>query len=136
MRLQCHLKTPLLQKGYERIGSSDPYTFFFLLSPLISLSRSGNQAMNEILLHRGGSPHMVRMEIKVDGNELTTSIADGLLVSTPTGSTAYSLSAGGPIIHPALDSLTINPICPRSLSFRTMVLRKESKIGMKVRDLI
>ncbi|KNC99941.1 uncharacterized protein SPPG_05314 [Spizellomyces punctatus DAOM BR117] len=80
------------------------------------------QAMNDITLHRGHNPHLTVIDCSVGGEFLTDAVADGLIVSTPTGSTAYSLSAGGPIVHPAVQSLLLTPICPRSLSFRPALL--------------
>jgi NADH kinase len=88
--------------------------------------------MNELTLHRGRSPHLTSIECFVDGQYLTDAIADGLIISTPTGSTAYSLSAGGPIVHPSVDTLVVTPICPRSLSFRTVLLPTTSRIQLKV----
>ncbi|KAH8550914.1 ATP-NAD kinase-like domain-containing protein, partial [Umbelopsis sp. PMI_123] len=90
------------------------------------------QVMNELTLHRGRSPHLTAVECFVDGQYLTDAIADGLIISTPTGSTAYSLSAGGPIVHPSVDTLMMTPICPRSLSFRTVLLPTSSRIQLKV----
>ncbi|KAI9284468.1 ATP-NAD kinase-like domain-containing protein [Umbelopsis sp. AD052] len=90
------------------------------------------QVMNELTLHRGRSPHLTAIECFVDGQYLTDAIADGLIISTPTGSTAYSLSAGGPIVHPAVDTLVITPICPRSLSFRTVLLPTSSRVQLKI----
>lgn len=90
------------------------------------------QVMNELTLHRGRSPHLTSIECFVDGQYLTDAIADGLIISTPTGSTAYSLSAGGPIVHPSVDTLVVTPICPRSLSFRTVLLPTSSRIQLKV----
>ncbi|KAI0292557.1 ATP-NAD kinase [Russula brevipes] len=71
------------------------------------------QVMNEVALHRGSSPHLNTIDAFVDGQHLTEAVSDGLIVSTPTGSTAYSLSAGGPIVHPSLSALVLTPICPR-----------------------
>jgi NADH kinase len=90
------------------------------------------QVMNEVSLHRGRYPHLTSIECRVDHEYLTECIADGLIVSTPTGSTAYSLSAGGPIVHPSVQSLVMTPICPRSLSFRTVLLPPSSIIELKV----
>ncbi|KAI9486059.1 MAG: ATP-NAD kinase-like domain-containing protein [Benjaminiella poitrasii] len=93
---------------------------------------SDRQVMNEVTLHRGRFPHLATVECFVDGHHLTECVADGLIVSTPTGSTAYSLSAGGPIVHPSVQSLVLTPICPRSLSFRTVLLPPSSNIELKV----
>ncbi|KAL0138203.1 ATP-NAD kinase-like domain-containing protein [Mucor lusitanicus] len=84
------------------------------------------QVMNEVTLHRGRFPHLTTIDCFVDEQYLTECVADGLIVSTPTGSTAYSLSAGGPI------SLVLTPICPRSLSFRTVLLPPSSNIELKI----
>lgn len=88
--------------------------------------------MNEVTLHRGREPHMTKIDAYVDGQHLTQAISDGLIIATPTGSTAYSLSAGGPIVHPSVQSLVLTPICPRSLSFRTVLLPSDSVIQLKV----
>ncbi|KAL9937555.1 hypothetical protein V8E36_003964 [Tilletia maclaganii] len=88
--------------------------------------------MNEVALHRGASPHLTIIDAFVNGQHLTEAIADGLIVSTPTGSTAYSLSAGGPIVHPSVQSLVLTPICPRSLSFRTVILPSDCTIQLKI----
>ncbi|KAK0454761.1 ATP-NAD kinase-like domain-containing protein [Armillaria borealis] len=91
------------------------------------------QVMNEIALHRGSSPHLNTIDIYVDGQHLTEA-SDGLIISTPTGSTAYSLSAGGPIVHPSLSALVMTPICPRSLSFRPLVFPSSSSITLRIGD--
>ncbi|KAH9917557.1 ATP-NAD kinase [Fomitopsis serialis] len=92
------------------------------------------QVMNEIALHRGASPHLNTIDIYVDGQHLTEAVSDGLIVSTPTGSTAYSLSAGGPIVHPSLSALVLTPICPRSLSFRPLVFPSSSSVTLRVSE--
>ncbi|CAO3623308.1 unnamed protein product [Mucor hiemalis] len=92
------------------------------------------QVMNEVTLHRGRYPHLTTIDCFVDDQYLTECVADGLIVSTPTGSTAYSLSAGGPIVHPSVQSLVLTPICPRSLSFRTVLLPPRSNIELKIGD--
>ncbi|KAI4748761.1 ATP-NAD kinase [Aureobasidium sp. EXF-12298] len=89
-------------------------------------------AMNEVLLHRGRTPHLSIINIYVGGRFLTEAVADGLLISTPTGSTAYSLSSGGSIVHPLVSSLLLTPICPRSLSFRPLVLPSNTPITLRL----
>ncbi|PWN34248.1 ATP-NAD kinase, partial [Meira miltonrushii] len=95
-------------------------------------SRTDVHLMNEVALHRASSPHMTMIDAFVDGRHLTQAISDGLIIATPTGSTAYSLSAGGPIVHPSVQSLVLTPICPRSLSFRTVLLPSDANIQLKV----
>ncbi|KAJ1974988.1 NADH kinase pos5 [Dimargaris xerosporica] len=94
--------------------------------------RQNYQVMNEVHVHRGRFPHLTCIDCYVDNEYLTNAVADGLIVATPTGSTAYSLSAGGPIVHPSLDSLIMTPICPRSLSFRPILLPACSVIRLKI----
>ncbi|KAI8880189.1 ATP-NAD kinase [Backusella circina FSU 941] len=92
------------------------------------------QVMNEVTLHRGRYPHLTSLDCYIDKQYLTECVADGLIVATPTGSTAYSLSAGGPIVHPSVQSILMTPICPRSLSFRTALLPTNSTIDLKIGD--
>ncbi|KAL1302469.1 hypothetical protein AAFC00_002860 [Neodothiora populina] len=91
-------------------------------------------AMNEVLLHRGREPHLAIINIYVGGRFLTEAVADGLLISTPTGSTAYSLSSGGSIVHPLVSSLLLTPICARSLSFRPLVLPANTPITLTLSE--
>ncbi|KAK3370038.1 ATP-NAD kinase-like domain-containing protein [Podospora didyma] len=89
-------------------------------------------AINEISIDRGIHPHLAVLDIFVNGHFLTEAVADGILISTPTGSTAYSLSAGGSIVHPLVKSLLITPISPRSLSFRPLVLPLHTKVVLRL----
>ncbi|KAM0804834.1 ATP-NAD kinase-like domain-containing protein [Usnea florida] len=89
-------------------------------------------ALNEVILHRGASPHLTHLTISISGRILTSTSADGLIISTPTGSTAYSLSAGGSIVHPLVKGIVITPICARSLSFRPLVLPAEAVVEVTV----
>lgn len=91
-------------------------------------------AMNEIIIHRGATPHLAHVAIFIGGRFLTEAVADGMIISTPTGSTAYSLSSGGSIIHPLVDSLCLTPICPRSLSFRPLVLPASTPVTLRLSE--
>ncbi len=83
-------------------------------------------AFNEVVVHRNNISSMIEFEVRVDGEYLYNQRADGLIVATPTGSTAYAMSAGGPILHPSLDVLELVPICPHTLSNRPIVVKSSS----------
>ncbi|GAA6059017.1 hypothetical protein JCM10212_001242 [Sporobolomyces blumeae] len=80
------------------------------------------EVLNDLVVDRGPSPYVSQLELFGDEHHMTTVQADGLTVSTPTGSTAYSLSAGGSLVHPEIPAILITPICPHTLSFRPMLL--------------
>ena len=90
------------------------------------------QVLNEVSIHRGNHSHLSRIDVSVGSHYLTEAVADGIIVSTPTGSTAYSLSAGGPIVHHGVKAMVLTPICPRSLSFRPIVLPFTETVTFKV----
>ncbi|KAG2734904.1 hypothetical protein G9P44_001118 [Scheffersomyces stipitis] len=92
-------------------------------------------AMNDISLHRGSQPNLTSLDIYIDNEFLTTTTADGIVFSTPTGSTAYSLSAGGSITHPLVPCILLTPICPRSLSFRPLILPSTCHIMIRLSEL-
>lgn len=85
-------------------------------------------AVNEVVIHRWVTPSMIELKTTIDDVYLNTQRSDGLIVSTPTGSTAYSLSAGGPIIHPSLNALLLVPLNPHTLSNRPIVIDGASEI--------
>lgn len=89
-------------------------------------------ALNEISVTRGNAEFMTRLDVYVNDILLTTVQGDGILISTPTGSTAYNLSCGGSIVHAGADVICLTPICPHSLSFRPVILPKTCtiKIGL------
>ena len=83
--------------------------------------RSRYAVLNEVVIDRGSSPYLASLECFCDDVHLTTVQADGIIFSTPTGSTAYSMAAGGSVVHPAVPAILVTPICPHVLSFRSMV---------------
>jgi len=86
------------------------------------------EAVNDIFITAGAPFRTVELKISVDGQPLAGCVGDGLIISTPTGSTAYNLSAGGPILSANMEAMVVTPICPHSLSFRPIVIHADSKV--------
>ncbi len=87
-------------------------------------------AVNDIFINAGPPYRMVELQIRVNGQSLAGCVSDGLIIATPTGSTAYNLSAGGPILAGKMKAIIINPICPHSLNFRPIVIDPDSNIDI------
>lgn len=85
-------------------------------------------ALNDAVLHKGGFARVVRIRLQVDGQEVATYSSDGIILSTPTGSTAYSLSASGPVVVPSVECILATPICPHTLGIRPVVMPAASRI--------
>ena len=90
-----------------------------------------NTAVNEITIYKWNTPRMIECEIVCNGQFISRQRADGLLVATPTGSTAYALSAGGPIIHPSIETMMITPICPHTLSNRPLLVSAKQTLEIR-----
>jgi len=91
------------------------------------------RVLNDVVINKGALARIIDMEAWVDDNYLTTFKADGLIISTPTGSTAYNMAAGGPIIYPGLHCLVISPICPHMLTNRPIIVSNDAIIRVEVK---
>jgi NAD+ kinase len=105
----------------------------------VQLSRSGVDlenwyALNDVVLHQGGKARVIRLVIDANGERIASYAADGLIVATPTGSSAYSLSSGGPIVHPELDSIILTPVAAHTLTVRPLLLSPTTTVSLRVSD--
>jgi NAD+ kinase len=91
-----------------------------------------NMALNDIVLSRGEIGRMIEFELHVDGEYIYSQRSDGMIIATPTGSTAYALSANGPILHPRLAGIVLVPLCPHALTYRPLALAQDSVIELVV----
>lgn len=111
----------------------------FLLQGTVVKASSGEvislDALNDIVLYLGASTQLIEFMIEIDGELMCRQRADGLIVTTPTGSTAYSLSAGGPILHPNLSAIALVPMLPHKLTSRPIVIGATSKIAIHLDNL-
>ncbi len=92
------------------------------------------RALNDVVLHKGGFARVLRMGLGVSGERVGSLAADGLVISTPTGSTAYSLSAGGPIVEPTLDSILVTPVAAHALAIRPFILPPDAVVEVQPED--
>ncbi|WP_137893273.1 NAD kinase [Ramlibacter sp. 2FC] len=120
--------TPMLQGQYEEDQRSLMHA---------KVLRDGHcvfdaLAMNDVVVNRGATSGMVELRVEVDGHFVANQRADGLIVATPTGSTAYALSAGGPMLHPSIPGWVLVPIAPHTLSNRPIVLSDSAEIAIEV----
>ena len=120
----------------ERVLSGD-YTYEDRIMLDVAISREGKRVafytvLNDLVINRGALARMVDVQVAVDGRFVNEYTADGLIISTPTGSTAYSLAAGGPIVYPSLNAIIISPICPHTLSNRPIVIPDSVEIEISI----
>lgn len=92
------------------------------------------RALNDVVLHKGGFARVLRLQVTVNGERIGSLAADGLVISTPTGSTAYSLSAGGPIVAPMLESILVTPVAAHALAIRPFVLPPDAVVEVQPDD--
>lgn len=90
--------------------------------------------LNDVTIHKGGLSKLLHLEITIDSQFVTAIRADGLIISSATGSTAYSLSSGGPIVHPAVDAVVLTPISPHMLTNRPLVVRSDAKVRVALKS--
>ena len=96
----------------------------------------GAQALNDVVLNRAGRGGMIELRVELDGSFMYSLRADGLIIATPTGSTAYALSASGPLVHPAMAAMVLVPVAPQTLSNRPIVLADATEIAIEIVEFL
>jgi NAD+ kinase len=91
-------------------------------------------ALNDVVVHKGGFARVVEFAIAADGEAIATYGADGIVLSTPTGSTAYSLSAGGPVVYPTLETIVVTPVSAHTLAVRPLILPADVEVTVHAND--
>ena len=138
-------QTPVLGINIGRLGFlSHSESPDFIISNILNnnyyteerlmLESSGNYALNDFVIKGCDSSRTSKFYLEISGKTVCNYIADGIIISTPTGSTAYGLSAGGPVLYPTLDAIVIVPICPHTLNARPLVLPSTEEITVKTSD--
>lgn len=130
-----------LERDFERICKKEPVIERRMVLRC-EVMREGQRttaakAVNDVVISAGAPFNMIEFKIEVNGQPLASCFGDGVILSTPTGSTAYNLSAGGPILTADLSAIVITPICPHSLSFRPIVIDSDSRVqihSLRVND--
>jgi NAD+ kinase len=126
-----------LSVSLERIAARDYVVERRMALEAFVIDASGREsyrsrAVNDVVLHKGGFARVLQLRAKVDGQEVARYAADGVIAATPTGSTAYSLSAGGPIVVPTVESILLTPVSPHTLAMRPLVLPPTAAIELEV----
>lgn len=121
------LKPADMEKGVDKILNNE-----YEIEERLMIKSDYSTALNDIVIKGGEVSRTAQLFLYIDGKHVCDYLADGLIISTPTGSTAYTLSAGGPVVVPELDAFVIVPICPHSLTTRPIVIPSDEKIEVKV----
>ncbi|MDQ6611423.1 MAG: NAD(+)/NADH kinase [Gemmatimonadota bacterium] len=127
------------ESGVRQFAAGDFITEQRMALSAIAIDRQGAHrgewlSLNDVVLHKDGFARVVRFAVHVDDEAIGSYSADGVIVSTPTGSTGYSLSAGGPVIVPTLDSIVVTPVSPHTLAMRALVLPPQSEVLLQAED--
>jgi NAD+ kinase len=125
--------------GVRRFAAGDFASEARMALSSCALDRNGQQrcewlALNDVVLHKGGFARVVKLSVLVDDELIGTYSADGLVLSSPTGSTGYSLSAGGPIVVPTVESIVVTPVSPHTLAMRPLVLPPHVNVKVRAED--
>ena len=125
-----------MEASLHRVAAGDFQAARRMMLDVIALDADGRErqrwsALNDAVLHKGGFARVVGLRVSVDDELIATYSADGLVIATPAGSTAYSLSAGGPIIVPTVESIVLTPISPHTLAIRPVVLPPTSEVTVQ-----
>ena len=130
------ISSDAMLEGLERILCGE-----FKIEPRLMLGakivRNGEvvsegRAFNDVVVSKGDLARLIELELAIDGDYAHRQRSDGLIVATPTGSTAYALSAGGPVLHPALQAITLVPVCPHTLTSRPLAIASSSTVDIRV----
>jgi NAD+ kinase len=127
------------ESGVRRFASGDYITESRMALTARAIDREGNSrgewlSLNDVVLHKDGFARVVKFTVHVDGEAIGAYSADGIIVSTPTGSTGYSLSAGGPVVVPTLDSIVVTPVSPHTLAMRPLVLSPQVEVLLQAEN--
>jgi len=119
---------PMLTKVFEGEYRLDPRMMLYSRLFRHSEEMLSYHVLNDVVINKSALARIIDIEVRIDGHLVTVFKSDGLIIATPTGSTAYSLAAGGPIIFPSMEAVIITPICPHSLTNRSLVVPPDSTI--------
>lgn len=131
----AELEMDQLEKAFEKLAG-DEYTIQERMMLKLSLGDQTAYALNDVVVSRGGYARLIGMDAYVDQDLVGHFIADGLIVSTPTGSTGYSLSAGGPIICPEVECMLLTPVCAHSLQHRPVVTSASQTVVIRLTEAV